>query len=81
VDSLTFALANTTSSDTKQLDDALALVCAEAHANDTPVEDVVGVLRHASAALSSTKPGTPRDSRYDSALLVLLALYYKEQQS
>jgi len=81
VDSLTYALANANSTDTKQLDDALALVCAEAHANDTPVEDVVAVLRRASAALSSTKPGASRDSRYDSALLVLLALYYKEQQS
>jgi hypothetical protein len=81
VDSLTFALANTTPSDTKQLDDALALVCAEAHANETPVEDVVAVLRRASIALATTRPDTPRDSRYDRALLVLLALYYKEQQS
>jgi hypothetical protein len=81
VDALMFALANTTSPDTKQLDDALALVCAEAHANDAPVEELVAVLRQASAAVSSAPADTPRDSRYDSALLLLLALYYKEQQS
>jgi hypothetical protein len=81
VDALTHALASSTSADTKALDDALALVCAEAHANDTPVEDLVAVLRRAAVALPSTPPGTPRDSRYDSALLLLLALYYKEQQA
>jgi len=81
VDALMFALANTTPTDTKQLDDALALVCAEAHANDAPVEELVAVLRRASVALSTAPPDSPRDSRYDSALLVLLALYYKEQQS
>ena len=65
---------------TKELDDALALVCAEAHANDSPVEDLVAVLRDASLALASAPIALPRDSRYDSALLLLLALYYKEQQ-
>jgi hypothetical protein len=80
VDGLTFALANIASTDPKQLDDALALVCAEAHANDVPVEDLVAVLRRASVALPAAN-GAPRDSRYDSALLLLLALYYKEQQS
>jgi hypothetical protein len=81
IDALTTALANVSSGDTKRLDDALALVCAEAHANDTPVEELVGVLRRASAALPSAAAGAPRDSRYDSALLLLLALYYKEQQA
>lgn len=81
VDALTSALAKSTPADTKELDDALALVCAEAHANDAPVEELVGVLKRASVALSPSPPGTPRDSRYDSALLVLLGLYYKEQQA
>jgi hypothetical protein len=52
-------------------------VCAEAHANDAPVEDLVAVLRHASVARSNAPIDAPRDSRYDSALLVLLALYYE----
>lgn len=80
IDALTGALADAATTDTKALDDALALVCAEAHANLAPVEEVVGVLRSASAAMSATLPDAPRNSRYDSALLVLLALYYKEQQ-
>jgi hypothetical protein len=79
VDALTFALANVTATDTKELDDALALVCAEAHANDAPVEDIVAVLRLASVAMPNTPIDTPRDSRYDSALLLLLALYYEQQ--
>ena len=80
VDALTSALANGSASDTKQLDDALALVCAEAHANESPVEDLVAVLRRAAVALPATNAGAPRDSRYESALLLLLALFYKEQQ-
>jgi hypothetical protein len=79
VDALQSALTNMTSSSSKQLDDALALVCAEAHANDVPVEDLVAVLRGTSVSVSSA-PDAPRDSRYDSALLLLLALYYKEPQ-
>jgi hypothetical protein len=81
VDALNSALANGSASDTKQLDDALALVCAEAHANDTPVEELVAVLRRAAVALPGTNGATPRDSRYESALLLLLALFYKEQQA
>lgn len=81
VHALTRALANTIAGDTKQLDDALALVCAEAHANDCGVEEVVGVLRRASVALPNAPINAPRDSRYDSALLLLLALFYKEQQA
>ena len=82
VEALTSALASMSSaSDSKQLDDALALVCAEAHANDAPVEDVVAVLRRAAVALPSSPNDAPRDSRYDSALLLLLALYYREQQA
>ncbi|MEO5815446.1 MAG: hypothetical protein ABIT20_09225 [Gemmatimonadaceae bacterium] len=79
VDALTFALANVTATDTKQLDDALALVCAEAHLNESPVEELVAVLRRASVELPNAPIGAPRDSRYDSALLVLLALYYEQQ--
>lgn len=81
VDALTSALANGSASDTKQLEDALALVCAEAHANESPVEDLVAVLRGAVVALPGTKAAAPRDSRYESALLLLLALFYKEQQA
>ncbi len=79
VDALTVALAND-AADTKQLDDALAVVCAEAHANDVSVEDLVLVLRRASSVLPNARIDVPRDSRYDSALLLLLALYYREQQ-
>jgi hypothetical protein len=81
IDTLTLALAADSTHDTKRLDDALALVCAEAHANDTPVEELVAVLRGAAAALRTSDADGPRNSRYDSALLLLLALYYKEQQS
>ncbi|MEO8336775.1 MAG: hypothetical protein ABI664_17465 [bacterium] len=80
VDALTSALAKASTEDSTQLDEALALVCAEAHANESPVEDLVAVLRRASASLPNATIDTPRDSRYDSALLLLLALYYKEQQ-
>jgi hypothetical protein len=81
VDALSTALASGSVNDTKQLDDALALVCAEAHANESPVEDLVAVLRRAVVALPATNAGALRDSRYESALLLLLALFYKEQQA
>jgi hypothetical protein len=81
VDALTFALTNSALHDTKALDDALALVCAEAHANDCPVEDLVAVLRHAVTSLPTSNGHGPRDSRYESALLLLLTLYYDEQQA
>jgi hypothetical protein len=45
------------------------------------VEDLVAVLRRAAVAPLGTKGVAPRDSRYESALLLLLALFYKEQQA
>jgi len=79
VDALTSALATPSAAESKQLDDALALVCAEAHANECSVEDLVAVLRRAAVALPTMQRGSTRDSRYDSALLLLLALYFKDQ--
>lgn len=80
-DALARGLANMMPSGEQELEDALALVCAEAHANEIPVEELVGALRHAAAGSNGVKAARVRDSRFDSALLLLLALYYKEQQS
>lgn len=80
-DALTRALSNLGPSGESTLHEALALVCAEAHAHDIPVEELVGSLRSAAAGLPSAKNGRPRDSRFDSALLLLLALYYEEQHT
>lgn len=58
---------------------ALALLCKEAHANDLPVEVMVAGLRMAYDAASNVRAVATRDARYDSALLVLLSLYFNEQ--
>ncbi|MEP6732576.1 MAG: tetratricopeptide repeat protein [bacterium] len=80
VSALNAALSNAASDGSKELNDALALVCAEAHANDIAVEELVALLRGASISMVQPHADAPRDSRYESALLLLLALYYKEQQ-
>lgn len=61
------------------LDSALALLCEETHANDLPVEAMVSGLKMAYDAAADARPLTARDARYDSALLVLLSLYFNEQ--
>lgn len=65
----------------KGVDEALALLCAEAHANDIPADALVAELRRAWGAARPGRKTPARDPRYDRALLVLLALYYKEQQT
>lgn len=66
------ALARVRSTPPGQLNDVLALVCADAHANDVPIEAVIASLRDAHGG----ETGMP-DSRLDRAMLVLLALYYR----
>ena len=61
------------------LGSALALLCEEAHTSDLPVEAMVAGLKTAYDAVADARPVTPRDARYDSALLVLLSLYFNEQ--
>ena len=78
MEALTRALANVKASAEQQLEEALTLVCAEAHANEIAVEELVGALRH--AAGGSARGARVRDSRFDRALLLLLALYFKEQR-
>lgn len=53
------------------LDDVLALVCAEAHANDIAIESVIVSLKAACGNVAWSL-----DARLDNAMLVLLALYY-----
>lgn len=65
--------------DQRSLDDALISLRDEAHANELPVETMVAELKAAYDAVAGTPPATARDTRYDSALLLLLALYFNEQ--
>ena len=61
------------------LEAALAQLCEEARANHLPVEAMVSGLRTAYDAVADARPVTTRDARYDSALLILLSLYFNEQ--
>lgn len=68
------------SRDDTQLDQALALLCAEAHANEIPVEELVAELKRASRTPGARRTSA-RHARHDRALLVLLRLYFKEPQT
>lgn len=76
---LTAALSRVDGGDSKALDAALAQLCEEAHANALPVEAMVAGLKTAYDAATDTRPAASRDARYDSALLVLLSLFFSEQ--
>ena len=76
---VTRALATNAQSEQTQLDNALALLCAEAHANNVALEPLVASLKGAYGALPPSKRRPKHDARYDHALLILLALYFKEQ--
>ncbi|MEP6989313.1 MAG: hypothetical protein ABJA80_00170 [bacterium] len=79
LDALTIALAGSARAASAALEGALAHLCAEAHEAALPLEGLVGALKQAYDAIPSPRRQGGRDTRYDSALLVLLALYYKEQ--
>ena len=79
VEQVSRALASTGRSAPKMLDDALALLCAEAHANDIALEPLVLALKQAYRAMPRSPRPLARDTRYDNALLILLALYFKDQ--
>ena len=64
---------------TQGLDAALAQLCEEGRANDLPVEAMVSGLKKAYDAVPDARPVAARDVHYDSALLVLLSLYFNEQ--
>ena len=76
---LTSALSRAGCGGQQALDTALAQLCEEAHANDLPVEAMVSGLKQAYDAVTDARPVAARDARYDSALLVLLSLYFNEQ--
>ena len=76
---LTSALSRTGPGASQGIDSALAQLCEEAHANDLPVEAIVSGLKMAYDAVEQARPLTARDSRYDSALLLMLSLYFNEQ--
>lgn len=76
---VTRALASSARSAQQELDDALALLCAEAHANAISLEPLVSALKQAFGAMPASRNPAKRDARYDSALLILLALYFKDQ--
>lgn len=62
-----------------RLAEVLERYCAEARANHTPVERLVGVLRTASRAASTTHvSGVERDERFSAALARLLAAYFED---
>lgn len=65
----------------KGVDEALALLCAEAHANDIPADSLVAELRRAWSAAHPARKPPARDPRYDRALLLLLTMFYKEQHT
>jgi hypothetical protein len=79
LDRVTRALASSARSAQKQLGDALALLCAEAHAKEVPLEPLVSALKQAYSAMPPSRRPAEHDTRYDSALLILLALYFKDQ--
>ena len=66
-------------SEQQALDHSLAQLCEEGHARDMPLEAIVAGLKLAYDAVADARPVAPRDTRYDSALLVLLSLYFSEQ--
>ena len=76
---VTRALASKARSAQRDLDDALALLCAEAHANQISLEPLVSALKQAFGAMPASRRPALRDTRYDSALLLLLAMYFKDQ--
>ncbi|MBC7672323.1 MAG: hypothetical protein H7247_07875 [Polaromonas sp.] len=76
---LTAALSRAGGGGTQALDAALAQLCEEARANDLPVEAMVSGLKKAYDAVTDARPLAARDVHYDSALLVLLSLYFNEQ--
>lgn len=77
---VTAALSRANGGDEQQaLDASLAQLCEEGHARGMPVEAIVAGLKLAYDAVADTPPVAPRDTRYDSALLVLLSLYFSEQ--
>ena len=76
---LTSALSRAGGGGQQALHAALAQLCEEAHGNDLPVEAMVSGLKQAYDAVTDARPVAARDARYDSALLVLLSLYFNEQ--
>ena len=77
---VTAALSRANGGDDQQaLDSSLAQLCEEGHARHMPVEAIVAGLKLAYDAVADARPVAPRDTRYDSALLVLLSLYFSEQ--
>jgi hypothetical protein len=75
VKTITCALA-TGAEESREVSDAIGLLCAEAHAHRIPAEEVVSLLRSVSAKATARHGEVDRQSRYDSALLLTLARYY-----
>lgn len=79
VDHVTRALASHARSAQQKLDDALAQLCAEAHVNDVALEPLVATLKQAYGAMPPSRRRVARDTRYENALLLLLARYFKDE--
>ena len=76
---VTRALASTARRAHRNLDVALAHLCDEAHAHAVAPEDLVAALKHAYGALPPSRRLAVGETRYDQALLTLLAQYFKDQ--
>ncbi|MEP7002509.1 MAG: hypothetical protein ABI969_18605 [bacterium] len=75
---VTRAFASTSRSSASELYDALALLSADAHAKNIGLEPLVAALKQAYDAAPPSQART-RASHYDSALLMLLGFYFRDE--
>jgi hypothetical protein len=65
--------------DSPEMMHAIKLMCAEARAREIPGEEVVALVRHAAARAAACDGNTALcSSRYDGALLLVIAYYFEQ---
>ena len=76
---VTRAFASTARHAHRNIDVALAHLCDEPHAHAVAPEDLVAALMHAYGALPPSRRLAVGETRYNQALLTLLAQYFKDR--